>query len=96
MLHNPRNTSKGSTKNMVAVIELSGTHRDKAKMGKVNMPITEKTVVRDALEYIRKLHPDLLLDEKLIHTMVNHEIAPLDRLLKSNDTVSILPHIGGG
>lgn len=81
---------------MVVLIELFGILRDIAKKEKVNMPITEKTVVRDVLEYVRKLYPDLLLDENLILTTVNHELVPLDRLLKSNDTVCILPHIGGG
>jgi molybdopterin converting factor small subunit len=81
---------------MVVLIELFGTQRDIAKMEKVNMPITEKTMVRDALEYIRNLFPDLPLDENLVLTTVNHELAPLDMLLKSNDTVCILPHIGGG
>ena len=70
--------------------------RDIAKIEKVNMPITEKTLVRDALEYIRNLFPDLLLDEKSILTMVNHEMAPPDRLLRANDIINILPHIGGG
>jgi len=60
------------------------------------MPITEKTPLRNALEYVRQLYPDLVLDEKLILMTVNHELASPDRLLKSNDTVCILPHIGGG
>ena len=81
---------------MVVLIELFGILRDIAKIEKVNMPITDETVVRDALEYVRKLYPDLLLDESLILTTVNHELVPLDRLLKSNDTVCILPPIGGG
>lgn len=91
-----RSTSQASSKNMIAVIELFGTHRDKAKIEKVYMPITEKTIARDVLEYIRQLYPELLLDEKSIHPMVNHELVPLDRLIKSNDIVCILPHIGGG
>ena len=40
---------------MVVSIELFGAQRDIAKIEKVNMPVTEKMVVRDALEYIRKL-----------------------------------------
>lgn len=81
---------------MVVLIELFGAQRDKAKKDKVSMPITEKTVVRDVLEYLRKLFPDLPLDENLVLTTVNHELVSLDKPLKSNDTVSILPHIGGG
>jgi molybdopterin converting factor small subunit len=81
---------------MVVSIELFGIQRDIAKIEKVIMPITEKTPLRNALEYIRKLYPDLVLDENMILMTVNHELASLDRVLKSNDTVFILPHIGGG
>jgi molybdopterin converting factor small subunit len=81
---------------MFVLIELFGMQRDIAKIEKVDMYITEKTLVRDALEYIRKLYPDLLLDENSILTTVNYELAPPDRLLKANDTICILPHIGGG
>jgi molybdopterin converting factor small subunit len=81
---------------MVVSIELLGLHRDIAKMEKVIMPITEKTPLRNALEYIRKLYPDIVLDENMILMTVNQELASLDRLLVSNDTVCILPHIGGG
>jgi molybdopterin converting factor small subunit len=81
---------------MVVSIELFGIQRDIAKIEKVIMPITEKTPLRNALEYISKLYPDLVLDENMILMTVNHELAALDRVLKSNDTVFILPHIGGG
>jgi molybdopterin converting factor small subunit len=81
---------------MVVLIELFGTQRDTAKIDKVNMPITEKTVVRDALEYVKNKYPALTLDEGSILTTVNHELAPLERRLKANDTICILPHIGGG
>jgi molybdopterin converting factor small subunit len=81
---------------MSVSIELFGMHRDIAKIEKVDMPITEKTKVRDALDYIRKKYPRLTLDKDSILATVNHELAPLDRLLKANDTICIIPHIGGG
>jgi molybdopterin converting factor small subunit len=81
---------------MVISIEFLGLQRDIAKTEKVTMPITENTPLRNALEYIRKLYPDMVLDENMISMTVNHELASLDRLLVSNDAVSILPHIGGG
>jgi molybdopterin converting factor small subunit len=81
---------------MVVSIELSGIQRDIAKTDKVKMPITEKTSVGDALEYIRNKYPALTLDENSILITVNHEQAPLNKILKANDTICILPHIGGG
>jgi molybdopterin converting factor small subunit len=81
---------------MVVSIELMGLHRDIAQIDKITMPITGKTPLRSALEYIKKLYPNLVLDENMILLTVNHELASLDTLLVSNDTVCILPHIGGG
>jgi molybdopterin converting factor small subunit len=81
---------------MSVSIELFGMHRDIAQIEKVAMPITEKTKVRDALDYIRNKYPKLTLDKDSILTTVNHELAPPDRLLKADDTICIIPHIGGG
>ncbi len=66
------------------------------KTNSLDMPISTETRVNDALEYVRQRYPELHLDEGLSLITVNHEIAPLDRVLKANDTVSFLPFIGGG
>ena len=81
---------------MVVTIELFGMHRDIVKIEKVDMPITEKTKVQDALDYIREMYPQLTLDKDSILATVNHAMALPDRLLKANDTICIIPHIGGG
>jgi molybdopterin converting factor small subunit len=81
---------------MVVSIELFGIQRDIAKTDKINMPITEKTNVLDALEYVRNKYPALSLDKDSILVTVNHELSPLNRTLKADDIVYILPHIGGG
>ena len=83
-------------KDMLVSIELFGIQRDVAKTGSVKMPISEQTMVRDALEYIRKKYPALPLQEDSILITVNQELATLDRRLRANDTICILPHIGGG
>ena len=81
---------------MLVSIELFGVHRDIAKIDKVNMPITEKTIVRDAIEYVANKYPALSIDKDSILITVNHELAPLDKLLRPNDMIYILPYIGGG
>ena len=81
---------------MNILVELFGTQRDVAQIDKFNMPITEKTLVRDVMEYIRIKYPALPLDEHSILATVNHELAPLDKGLKANDIVCFLPPIGGG
>lgn len=81
---------------MIASIEFLGMQRAITKTNSLDMPISEKTRVNDALEYVRHRYPDLHLDEGMSLITVNHEIASLDRILKANDTVSFLPFIGGG
>jgi molybdopterin converting factor small subunit len=81
---------------MLVSIELFGVQRDIAKTDKLNMPITERTVVRDAIEYVRNKYPALSLDKDALLIAVNYELAPLDRLLRANDIICVIPFIGGG
>jgi molybdopterin converting factor small subunit len=81
---------------MVVSVEFTGIQRELTGLDKINMPITEKTVVRDVLDYIRKKFPHIPVDKDLVLTTVNHELASPDRPLKANDVICILPHIGGG
>ena len=81
---------------MTVTIELFGIHREMAGIEKIELPVGEKTLVRDALEHVRDKFPSISLKEHSILVTVNHEVASLDRPLKANDTICILPHIGGG
>jgi len=81
---------------LTVTIELFGIHREIAGIDKIELPVGEKTLVRDALDYIREKYPSISLKEHSILVTVNHEVASPDRPLKANDTVCILPHIGGG
>ena len=81
---------------MVVSIEFLGMQRIITKTNGMGMPITEKTRVKDALEYVRRQFPDLNLDLDTILVTVNHNKVSLNRILRANDVVSFLPHIGGG
>ena len=81
---------------MIASIEFLGMQRVLTKTSRIDMPITDKMRVNDALEYVRHRYPALHLDEGVILIIVNQETASLDRILKANDTVSFLPFISGG
>ena len=81
---------------MMVSIELLGMQRVATRIRGIDMPITEKTTVNDALEYVRRQYPTLILDEGMLLITVNKEMAPLDRILSKNDTVSFLPFISGG
>jgi molybdopterin converting factor small subunit len=81
---------------MVVSIKFLGMQRVVTNTDRIDMPITGKTRVNDALEYVRQQYPGLHLEEGMIFVAVNLEIASLDRILRDNDTVSFLPLIAGG
>ena len=81
---------------IVVSIKFFGMQRAVTKTDSIDMPITEKTRVTDALEYVRQRYPELPLDQETLLITVNHEQASPDTMLKPNDTVSFLPTIGGG
>ena len=81
---------------MVVSIKFLGMQRVVTNTDSIDMPITGKTRVNDALEYVRQQYPALPLEEGTVIVAVNLEIASLDRILRDNDTVSFLPNIAGG
>jgi molybdopterin converting factor small subunit len=81
---------------MVVSIKFHGMQRVVTNTDSLDMPITEKTRVNDAIEYVRQKYPALHLEEGTVVVAVNLEIASLDRILQDNDTVSFLPNIAGG
>ena len=81
---------------MVVSIKFLGMQRTVTNTDSINMPITDKTKVNDALEYVRQQYPSLPLEEGMVLVTVNLEIATLDRILRDKDTISFLPLIAGG
>jgi molybdopterin converting factor small subunit len=81
---------------MVVSIKFLGMQRMVTNTDSIDMPITGKTSVNDALEYVRQQYPTLPLEEGMVLVSVNLEVAPLDRILRDKDTVSFLPLIAGG
>ncbi|MBU2536568.1 MAG: MoaD/ThiS family protein [Chloroflexi bacterium] len=81
---------------MMVSVKFLGMQRVVTKKDSVNIPITGEMTVKDILEFVKNLYPDLTLDEEMLFVTVNQEKASLDRLLSADDTVSFLPHISGG
>jgi len=77
-------------------IKFLGMQRLLTKTDSIDMPVTDKTKVNDALEYVRRRYPDLPLEEGMVLITVNHEVATADRILSDKDTISFLPLIAGG
>jgi molybdopterin converting factor small subunit len=81
---------------MMVSIKFLGMQRLLTNADSIDMPITEKTKVNDALEYVRQRYPELPLEEGMVLITVNHEVATADRILRDKDTISFLPLIAGG
>ena len=81
---------------MVVSIKFLGMQRVITNTDSVDLPITENTRVNDALQYVRQQYPALPLEDGMVLITVNHEAAPLDRILRDKDTISFLPLIAGG
>ena len=81
---------------MTFSIKILGMQRVLTNTDSIDMPITNKTKVNDALEYARQQYPALPLEDGMVLITVNHEAASLDRILRDKDTVSFLPLIAGG
>jgi molybdopterin converting factor small subunit len=81
---------------MVVKIELLGIQREIADTSTLSMVINGNTVLRDALEYVGSKFPALAFSEDSVLVAVNGKVVPLESVLKANDVISIVPHIGGG
>jgi molybdopterin converting factor small subunit len=81
---------------VIVTIEFLGTQRTIAGADSADMPITARSRVYDALDYVRSKYPRLKLDEGMVLVTVNQEIAPREQVLKADDTISFLPFISGG
>ncbi len=81
---------------MKVSIKFHGMQRLVTNTDSIDMPITGKTTVQDALEYVRQRYPGLHLEGDTVISAVNLEIAPLDKILKDKDIVAFLPNIAGG
>jgi len=81
---------------MMVSVKFLGMQRVVTKKDSINIPITGEMTVKDILEFVKNLYPNLNLDEEMLFVTVNQEKASLDRLLSADDTISFLPHISGG
>jgi molybdopterin converting factor small subunit len=83
-------------KEPVVSIEFYGSQRTITGTKSIKIPITERTLAKDILEYVRAQFPALPLDHDKYIVTVNQEVASPERRLAANDTICFLPHIGGG
>lgn len=81
---------------MTVSIHFFGTQRHITKTDSIHMPFMERIKVADAFEYVRGRFPALPLEKSMVLVAVNQKVVSFDTELKKDDSISFLPHIGGG
>jgi molybdopterin converting factor small subunit len=81
---------------MVVSVHFLGFQRKLAGARKINIPLLEESRVDDLLHYLEEQYPELSLSGDDFMVSVNDRLSEPDQLLKANDNIAIVPHIGGG
>ena len=81
---------------MVVSVHFLGLHRKLAKADKIKIPLTEESRVDDLLSYLEEQYPELSLSGDDFIVSVNDRMSEPDQVLKADDNIAIVPHIGGG
>lgn len=83
------------TSTRVKVLYFAGARDAVGKPGET-LRFASPVTARILLDAVVKGHPALAPMKSSIRIAVNHEIAPLDRVVKEGDEVGILPPVAGG
>ena len=81
---------------MTVSVNFCGLQRKLTCTEEMKIPLNNETRVGDVLHHIKERYPDLPLNKDVILVMVNNQVTSLDQILKTDDKISFIPHIGGG
>ena len=81
---------------MVVSVQFFGAQRALTKTSEIQIPLTENGRVSDIFGYIRNYYPDLPLNEAGVLVTVNDKASDMNHVLKPDDNITFLPHVGGG
>ena len=81
---------------MVVSVSFNGVQRRVTSTDQIQVSVSEKARVTDVLRFIRGCYPDIPINKDAVLVMINSELSNLDQVLKENDQICFIPHIGGG
>ena len=81
---------------MVISVDFNGSQREVTRTRKIEIQLKKGKRVNDVLSQVKDLYPDLSLPKDTYLVTVNNEVTDKEQILKANDRVSLIPHIGGG
>ncbi len=81
---------------MVVSVQFFGVQRAHIKKREIHVPLTENGRVRDVFSYLKDYFPDLPLNEDDVLVTVNDKASGMNHILRADDHVVFLPHVGGG
>jgi molybdopterin converting factor small subunit len=88
--------NKASEFIMVVSISFNGLQRKVTSTDQIQVSVPEVTRVNDVLRFIRECYPNIAINKDAVVVTINSEISDLDQVLKDNDQICFIPHIGGG
>ena len=77
-------------------VNFFGIQRKIVQQDSVRLELGKEARVSDLLQHIRTCYPELTLNENSITVTINNRVSSLDQDLNINDSISIIPHLGGG
>ena len=81
---------------VVVSVSFNGSQRRVTCADKIQLSVAEETRVTDVLEYIQACYPKIPLYKNTILVTINNRLSDLDQVVKNDDHISFIPHIGGG
>ena len=77
-------------------VNFFGIQRKIVRQDKIWIELGNEARISDLLQHIRSSYPGLSLNENSIMITVNNRVSSLNQNLNLNDSISIIPHLGGG
>jgi len=81
---------------MIVTVKFYGVHRALTNAPEIRISLPRNGRLSDAISHVKGRFPALKLSQKDVLVSVNDLVTHEDHVLKADDRISFLPHIGGG